>query len=265
MAFLHRLWHLLRSSTPLLTPAAAPPPVAPAPLDLDQFFRQQLQVELQTQFPTLSLTASATQLVLASRGLTISCKVLAQTRHPTAFTCTLAVRVVHATYFPQGLDEYLAGIGHDEVEALTKGAHSYVEGVFTTIQDSLAGQHDPALDLLSATGQPLWHPLLGPLQVQGAWSDQAQELPAEGWWELLKPALLPHLLPQPFHWLKVYASRQPNGEFVGECNLNNKPWEEGLTLVQEQAIAWPYSGRFAGQKQFILLRQCPPMSAATPL
>ena len=220
MAFLRRLWHLLRASIPLLAPVAAPPPVTSAPLDLDQFFRQQVQVELQTQFPTLSLTTSPTQLVLASRGLTISCQVLNQTRHPTAFTCTLAVRVVHSTYFPQGLDEYLAGIGHDEVEALTNGAQIYVAGVFATILDSLAGQHEPALDLVSATGQPLWHPLLGLLQVQGAWSNQeAPELRAESWWELLKPALLSHLVPQPFHWLKVYASRQPNGKFIGECKL----------------------------------------------
>jgi hypothetical protein len=260
MTFLRRLWHLLRASSPLLEPVAAPLPVTPAPLDLDQFFTRRLQVELQTQFPTLSLTASATQLVLASQGLTLSCKVLDQTRHPTAFVCTLAVRVVHPTYFPQGLDEYLAGIGHDEVEALTNGAQIYVAGVFTTILDGLAGQHDPALDLLSATGQPLWHPLPGPLQVQGAWGTHAQELQGEGWWELLKPALLPHLLPQPFHWLKVYASRQANGEFVGECKLNNEPWEEGLLLVQEQAVEWPYPEQFAGQKQFILLRQCPPVS-----
>jgi hypothetical protein len=187
--------------------------------------------------------------------------VLNQTRHPTAFTCTLAVRVVHSTYFPQGLDEYLAGIGHDEVEALTNGAQIYVAGVFATILDSLAGQHEPALDLVSATGQPLWHPLLGLLQVQGAWSNQgAPELRAESWWELLKPALLSHLVPQPFHWLKVYASRQPNGKFIGECKLNNEPWEEGLILVQEQAATWLYPGQFAGQKQFILLRQCPPVN-----
>lgn len=259
MALLRRLWHLLRSSTPPLPPAAAAPPAVP--LDLDQFFGQQLRARIQTQFSTLSLAEEPTQLVLTALALTISWKVLGQTHHPNAFTCTLAVRVVHPTYFPQGLDEYLAGIGSNEVDALTSGAQTYVEGVLVTILDSMAGQHDPALDLVSATGQPVWHPLLGLLQVQGAWSDHTQELRAEDWWQLLQPALLPHLSPQPFHWVKVYASRQPNGNFIGECKLDNEVWEEGLALLHEQALAWPYPGRFAGQKQFILLRQCPPVGA----
>jgi len=48
----------------------------------------------------------------------------------------------------------------------------------------------------------------------------------------------------------------PNGEFIGDCLLDNEPWPAGLALLAQEAATWETAGQFAGQKQFFLFRQC---------
>jgi len=56
---------------------------------------------------------------------------------------------------------------------------------------------------------------------------------------------------RPCHWLKIYASKMPSGEFIGDCLLNNEPWAAGLALLAQEVATWETAGQFAGQKQFV--------------
>ena len=89
------------------------------------------------------------------------------------------------------------------------------------------------------------------------WSHRLEEVDENYWFSLLKDKLLERLLPQPFNWVKIYAIKMPEGNFIGECNLNNESWEIGLAAVQHEAEGWELAeGDFAGQKQFLVFRRC---------
>lgn len=71
------------------------------------------------------------------------------------------------------------------------------------------------------------------------------------------PLLLPQFELRPFHWLKLYISRQPSGELIADCFFDNAPWAEGVETLKALAAQWPEPSVFAGQKQFIIFRNCP--------
>ena len=88
---------------------------------------------------------------------------------------------------------------------------------------------------------------------QGQWKEKVENEPL---FDLLKEKIKTKLPDQKLNWLKLYVARQPQGDIIGECLLNNQPWEEGLTELIAYAKQWPQKGDFLGQKQFIMFRQC---------
>jgi hypothetical protein len=196
-------------------------------------------------------------LVLAPIGITLQTQVVGETHHPNVVVCTLGIRLAHPQHFPVAIEVCLVGYGTSPVEAVDQGAQIYVNGVLSTVLEALAGTHDPGLDWISQPEGITWHPVVGPLQVQGAWAgvpdlDQHHLRLLH----LLSPLLREQQFHRSFHWVSVYLSRQPDGEFIGECLLDNEPWEAGLALLQADAMRWPHEGKFAGQKQFLLFRRC---------
>jgi len=136
------------------------------------------------------------------------------------------------------------------------GARNYVGSVFSVVIEALAGGYEPSLDFKTEDGA-LCHTMQGPLHVQGLWAKHSDTLDDTYFFKILKSLLLPRFELQPFHWLKLYVSRQPSGEFTGDCFFDNNPWAEGLAVLQELVAQWPEEGIFAGQKQFIMFRNCP--------
>jgi hypothetical protein len=256
MSLLHRIRQLFQPVPPAL--GAAPRPAAsqaaePGP---DCLFSAQVAQAVQTHLPELRCTLSGNQLSISS--LTLTCLAGERRQHPQAVVYGLEVRAYQAAYFPDGLVDCLAGIGADDASAFTNAAHSYVTGVLWPIIEALSAAHSPALDFHSRAGRLKWHPLVGPLQVQGAWAAQRATLDDAHFLRLFQPHLAELLGDQPCHWLKIYASKMPGGEFIGDCLLDNEPWAAGLALLAQEAAAWETAGQFAGQKQFLLLRQCAP-------
>lgn len=122
--------------------------------------------------------------------------------------------------------------------------------------EALQGGYEPSLNFETEDGA-LWHTVLGPLHVQGMWAKRSDEPDDTYFLKTLKPLLLLRFELQPFHWLKLYVSRQPRSEFTGDCFFDNTAWPEGLEVLKEIAAQWPGEGVFAGQKQFIMFRNCP--------
>ncbi|NML64905.1 hypothetical protein HHL22_06765 [Hymenobacter sp. RP-2-7] len=252
--------NLLRKLQQLFQPAKAiiaPPAIKQSSAaEVNQLFQQELLTIIQQQFSALLPVLTEQGIALNPVQMLLETEVLELTRHPNALVGGFAVRLSQPDYFPQGMMECLAGIGQDETTAATAAAKIYVEGVLATVLEAFEGRHDAALDVVSPHDGAVWHPILGLLYVQGAWVARSQELIAEYLFEQLKPLLLEHLQPQPFHWVKVYASRQRAKTFIGECQLDNEPWEAGLQHLEAITAAWPAEWEFAAQKQFILLRRC---------
>ncbi|MDU0369596.1 DUF6348 family protein [Hymenobacter endophyticus] len=256
----------LRKLRGLLLPAPSPNPTPAAlpasPRPPESVLRQELLLQLPAQFGKVRVVPGATHLDLEPYGLTLEWQVLDQARHaPTPersaiVMLTLGFRLSHPQFFPTGIVECLAGIGTDDTDAIRKGVNNFCQGLLALVLDGLDGHHQPALNIVDATGQVQWHPLTGLVQVQGSWSARIDDVDEQHYFELLRPHLRDQLMPQPFHWLKLYASRQPDGEFIGECHWNNEPWDEGLQLLAQDTQHWPDPGTFAGWKQYLLFRHC---------
>lgn len=255
MSLLRSLRHLFQPAEAKATAVSARPEQLSA-VEVNQLFQRDLLAAIQQQLPASLPVLTGQAIVLNAVQVTLETNVLELTRHPNALVGGFAVRLSHPDYFPQGLLECLAGIGEDEATAATAAARIYSEGVLATVLEAFEGRHNAALDVASPYDGAVWHPILSLLHVQGAWTARSQELTEEYFFEQLKPLLLAHLQPQPFHWVKVYASRQRNKAFIGECQLDNEPWEDGLHLLESITATWPSEWEFAAQKQFILLRRC---------
>jgi hypothetical protein len=260
MSLLHRLRWLFQPS-PSGPVASVPVAAQVAEPNRDCLFSAQLATAIQTHLPKLSFTLSGNQLTISS--LTLSCLVGDRQQHPQAVVYGLEVRAYQAAYFPEGLIDCLAGIGADDATAFTNAAHNYVTGILLTIMDMVSAAHSPALDFYGRAGLLKWHPLVGLLQVQGAWAAKSESLDDDYFLRLFQPHLTELFDDQPCHWLKIYASKMPSGEFIGDCLLDNEPWATGLALLEQEVAAWETAGQFAGQKQFLLFRQCA-LTATSP-
>lgn len=216
-----------------------------------------LQSGIAEAFPDATIQEQSTGIVLNPYALQVEIGVSERTVHPNAVVLAVGARVYHAQYFPNALVDCVVGIGENDLEAAQKGVHNIIGSVLSVVIDALEGYHRSELDITSADGEVLWHPVLSPVFTQGMWSHRSEEVDEYDWLLLLKNKLLDRLLPQPFNWIKIYAMKMPEGNFIGECNLNNESWKAGLAAVQQEADGWEIpDGDFAGQKQFLVFRRC---------
>lgn len=222
----------------------------------EQEFQRQLQQQIGLHFSELAIKSDGKTLSFYNGELALESDVFERTEHPNAVVYGLRLCLSHRRFFPTGIVDCLAGIGSTDAEAIEAGARNYVGSVFSVVVEALTGGHEPLLDFRTENGA-LWHTIVGPLHVQGVWATRSAELDDTLFLESLKPLLLPRFELQPFHWLKLYISRQPSGELIGDCFFDNAPWAEGVETLKKLAAQWPEQGAFAGQKQFIMFRNCP--------
>jgi hypothetical protein len=165
------------------------------------------------------------------------------------------VQVSHPKYFRGGIQEYCVGVGLNFPDQVGAALNNYINAIFLTIMDSFTESHDPRFDFMVNTdgSDVLWHPKLGSLVLQGKWSGQPQNEPL---FELLRNLVPGKLTSNKINWVKIYLSKQPGQEIIGECVFNNQPWEEGLNRVAQYANSWQIEGDFKGIKQFIMFRRC---------
>ncbi|MEL5994029.1 DUF6348 family protein, partial [Hymenobacter segetis] len=166
MSLFERLRHFFRSPPPAAAPRATPEdPATPALLEA---LRQGLRSAIESAAPDLRVVSRGDAWELAPLGLPLTSTVFRVDRHPGAVLCTLGVRVHHPEYFPTAIDDCLVGYGTDPAEAVANGARIYVDGVLAAVLQALDGRHDPVLDWVALPEGTRWHPVAGPLQVQGA-------------------------------------------------------------------------------------------------
>lgn len=160
-------------------------------------------------------------------SLILESSVFERTKHPNAVVLGLRLCLTRQRFFPTGIIDCLAGIGSTDAEAVEAGARNYVGSVFSVVVESLLGGYEPSLDF-KTEDSALWHTMLGQLHVHGLWAKYSDTLDESRFLELLKPLWLPRFQLQPFHWLKLYVSRQPSVSFSGiaflTMNLVRKVW-----------------------------------------
>jgi hypothetical protein len=213
-----------------------------------------LSAEILRQFKDLHVSI-ADEKVKVGDSLFLEANITNKTDHGEVIVLELNIVASHPRVFAGGISDFTAGIGTSDTMAIRTGVHNYVSGVFATILHSLTNEHKPALDF--RINKELWHPIAGPLQVQGAFSEDTTA-DEHHIFKLLKPVLVNKLANSKdtiLHWVKVYVSRQEDGSITEECEYDNNPMPEGDALLKKYAASWNVKA-FAGEKQFFMLKLC---------
>ncbi|MCF2874394.1 MULTISPECIES: DUF6348 family protein [unclassified Tenacibaculum] len=147
------------------------------------------------------------------------------------------------------------GAGTTVEEKVESAIDNYISTTYSTIIDSFNDMHSEEFDFRSILNhrEVLWHPNMSNDFFQGNWNETDDQTSL---YSIIETEIKNNLLDNKFNWLKLYISRQPNGEVSGECLLNNVVWEKGYYLLEEYAKTWKDDGEFLGQKQFIMFRRC---------
>lgn len=166
-----------------------------------------------------------------------------------------SVLTMHTIYFPQGIDENVAGYGISLEEKAGSLINNYIDTIFLTIIDGLSDTHDPNLDMnVSTDGRDiLWHPTLGSMYFYGQWNEYPEN---ELLFELIRDIITNKLSSNKINWLKIYVAKMADGNVITDCLFNNEQWDDGLDRIANYAKTWKIESDLKGIKQFIVLRRC---------
>jgi Family of unknown function (DUF6348) len=173
--------------------------------------------------------------------------------HPTImYVMTLTM---HKDYFEKGIEEFIVGMGLSIPEKVREIANNYVNTIFLPIVESFSDSHDANVDFkaISNNKEILWHPKLANLSHQGQWKNPIAN---DKLFKEVADVIKPLLSENKFNWLKLYVSRNINGQIEADCVLNNVPIETGMASLRDFAKTWTMDSEFKGLKQFIMLRRC---------
>ncbi|ALU26730.1 MULTISPECIES: DUF6348 family protein [Myroides] len=210
--------------------------------------------ELVDQITKLNYTIQvdkATQIIIVNDQLLLEFRIIRNPDYAKELM-HLMINTAHPTHFPDGIMESIAGIGETVQDRIASVVENYITSTFKPIAESLTDTHSPEYDFIS--DEVLWHPALSDLRVQGSFN---RELSGDELYLLLVSKLESMLSrDQKFHWLKMYISKQQSGEIIGDCLLDNEPWDEGLDILADYISTFPVESTFIGIKQFVVFRRC---------
>lgn len=198
--------------------------------------------------------------IVSDKGISIEYDIINHRKYPTSESFQINFLTNFKTYFRDGIEERLVGIGENDTTAINYGVQSFLSGQFPTIIQGINSSHSPDLDfdIISTYGKNHWHPIIGDIQMQGELSNISDSSIYEKTYKLLKPIILEKLKnsKENFHWMRYYISKSASNEIIGDCYFDNEVFEIGLNILKNYANNWDTKNKFAGQKQFILLRKC---------
>lgn len=167
----------------------------------------------------------------------------------------LMIMLIHPKYFPEGITENIVGVGTTVHAKIDSVLDNFMSTTFQPIYESLSNSHRSEKDFSTQTNERkiLWHISFGNPGLQGKWNEEINE---QDFFNIVSEKVKSKLTSKKLNWLKLYISRQPNGTIIGECLLNNEPWEEGLADISDYANSWDVKDEFKGIKQFIVFKRC---------
>lgn len=213
------------------------------------------------------LRAGGASVELAEAGfrvggaLTVACEAFDFRRYPyeEGALAALAFRAWPGAEQAPPLEDTVAGQAAALEGAVQEAVALWVEGVWPVLQSAYLPDPPPLVPSFSlstmdyASRQPrAWRLWAGPLQTVGA-PALAQQLESSPPLPLLHDALLAALeASEPRrHWLRLFLSRQAEGDVWGEVRLDNQPWPTGLAALA--AFDWPTLPHYAAFRQFLLI------------
>ncbi|WP_299123229.1 DUF6348 family protein [uncultured Tenacibaculum sp.] len=222
------------------------------PIDINSYLLLKLKERIEVGGHTVVFSTEYAGLIVNSE-IEIATAVIPGDFHSSILP--LLTVTIHKDYFPEGIQSSLMGAGITAEEKVESAIDNYISTTYSTIIDSFNDTHSEEFDFTSILNhrEVLWHPKMSNEFFQGNWNETEDQTSL---YSIIENEVKNNLLDNKFNWLKLYISRQPNGEISGECLLNNDVWEKGYYLLEAYAKTWKNDCEFLGQKQFIMFRRC---------
>lgn len=232
------------------------------PLQVLRETLQAMRLEFHSTEPDRAITLQS--------GLRLEPYLVSSGRTPQGQTLTTTVvEVSHASCFSGTLFEYQHANDDTEINALRQGFDAWARMDLLTLIDACqyTPQHCSTLELnygTGADGNPCQRQvLLGPM----AHFQQSTPLAAEE--HAFCPCCLfinginafePLLRSDAFFGIRLYASRDADGECNADCRVNGHDFSAGVAPLLLYADHWPEAGA-EFRKQYVVIRNKPPLLA----
>ncbi len=216
----------------------------------------------------IACTVDGHELVLDS-GLRLSPHAIsADPRDNGGWQISSVIEARHPALFADGLFEYQHAAGDSQEEATLSGFENWVRVDLATLQAAIGADDAPELQMLTLrygaeeTGTPLARAVvLGPLAHYR--SEPANDAAAcsegdhgscpcclftqslEAFNELLKT--------RQFLGIRLFASRDADGQCEADCRVNGHDFPAALPLLRAYAARWPQAG-LEFRKQYVVVR-----------
>lgn len=216
----------------------------------------------------IACTVDGHELVLDS-GLRLSPHAIsADPRENGGWQISSVIEARHPALFADGLFEYQHAAGDSQEEATLSGFENWVRVDLATLQAAIGADDAPELQMLTLrygaeeTGTPLARAVvLGPLAHYR--SEPANDAAAcsegdhgscpcclftqslEAFNELLKT--------RQFLGIRLFASRDADGQCEADCRVNGHDFPAALPLLRAYAARWPQAG-LEFRKQYVVVR-----------
>ena len=176
-------------------------------------------------------------------------------------TCT-SIFAWHPQYFAEGMSEYQHALGSDESAAMTEGIQNWVRMDLLTLIDAVADypQHCTVIELNTASAeqqqQRYRQVILGPVAHLASLPEKKKEehpfCPCCLFTESM-PAFHDLLQTERFLGVRLFASRDQQGQAAADCRVNGEDFAAALPLLTAYVEKWPQRG-LEFRKQLIVVR-----------
>lgn len=206
-----------------------------------------------------TITSTKNTVLIHERSIEIHCDILDMKDHGNdrlIYKIAFLININHVQTFY----EVMVAPGTSPHEAIMNGVISFNNGFMTGFFNSFAGYYEPEYEITDASGNK-FHVTYSPLQVQGNFTDDIT-LSQTSFIDILFPMLKETFSgfqddARDYYLIKIYLSRLPDQQFMGECLYLNSQWEDGLNaLWQNDFLKWKVTDQFLGKKQFIFIKKC---------
>lgn len=216
----------------------------------------------------IACTVDGRELVLDS-GLRLSPHAIgADPRENGGWQISSVIEARHPALFADGLFEYQHAAGDSQEEATLSGFENWVRVGLATLQAAIGADDAPELQMLTLrygaeeTGTPLARAVvLGPLahyrsepanDAAACSEDDHGSCPCclftqsvDAFNELLKT--------RQFLGIRLFASRDADGQCEADCRVNGHDFPAALPLLRAYAARWPQAG-LEFRKQYVVVR-----------
>lgn len=165
----------------------------------------------------------------------------------------LYFEVLHPT-FEEPFFDMSAGVGETIVDAIRKAVTDFLFSSFCGVRHCVDEEYERELTSTFVGTEQRWDVSESCIAHLGG-TDAPAHPPQGGYWSLIAEKLPAHLGNRRHYWVKVYASKQQNGEVICECRVNNVVSAELTAAITAFVETWEDCTALVSDKQLFILTQ----------